>query len=58
MQQREFLKLEIWLDNQYYDKIDADINGYNIAVLLKGFKEKMSIGLIPYADKIEFRKAL
>lgn len=58
MQQREFLKLEVWLDSQYYDKIDVDANGYNIAVLLKEFKAKMDQGLIPFATRLEFRKAL
>lgn len=58
MQEKDTFKIEVWLDGNFYTKLDVDAEGYNLVAIIADFKKKVSEGLIPSADKIELRKAL
>jgi hypothetical protein len=58
MQQKDFLKIEVWLDGKFYNKYDVDPKGYNLIAMLRDFKQQVAEGKIPSANKIEIRKGL
>lgn len=58
MQQKDVLKIEIWLDGRFYGKHEVDPKGYDPIKMLREFKEMVAKGELPSANKIEIRKGL
>lgn len=58
MHQKDPVKVEIWLDGIFFNKIDVDPAGYSVVAVIKEFKAMAEQGLVPSANKIEVRRAL
>lgn len=58
MQQKDYLKVEIWLDGRFYNKYEVNPDGYDPIKMLRDFKEMVAKGEIASANRIEIRKGL
>jgi len=58
MQQKDFLKIEVWIDGRFYQKHEVDPSGYDPIKMMREFKDMVAKGELPSANRIEIRKAL
>jgi hypothetical protein len=58
MQQKDALKIEVWVDGRFYGKHEIDPAGYNLTEIIRYYKDQAAKGLIPSANVISVRKGL
>lgn len=58
MQQKDLLKIEIWVDGRFQGKHEIDPKGYNLTEIIRYYKDQAAQGLIPSANVISVRKGL
>lgn len=58
MQQKDYLKIEVWIDGRFYGKFEVDPSGYDPIKMMREFKQMAAEGKIPSANRIEIRKGL
>lgn len=57
MQQKNPYKVEVWLDDRFYDKIAVQQSNYNVVEIMEEIKKRMAQGLLPNSDRIEIRNS-
>lgn len=58
MQQKDPLKIEVWVDGRFYGKYEVNPDGYDPIAMMRHFKEMVQRGEMPSANRIEIRKGL